>query len=402
MCEQDLFALFSKYLANKCTEEEVHELFRYLKDPQNQEAYRELIEDYWNKIELEQSDNDFDKRMHLSFESTDKKLNALIKGSRVKSRRLKFKLISLSAACLLLLLGLYVFKNKMHVNLEIEKEVSLKPKTTIRIGNQEVISIDSLKEISKNLYSSNGISLVQKSDWAVEIINIAEDHNSSSDAMIKVKVAKGKKLKLSLLDHSVITINSGSILEVPMTFGSLSRELRLSGEAFFEVSTDKDWPFIVNAANQQVKVYGTKFNVKSYPDEDESTTTLLEGKVSVRRINKGVLEGEKTLVPGEKMVISKDEAVHYKRDQISDEKEAIGWMKGDFSYKNSELKDILKDFSRWYDVKVDWEGIPDLRFTGTIPNNYSIEKALDLINKTSNSKIILEDNCITLKTPIMK
>ena len=402
MNQQDLFALFSKYLMNECSEEEVHQLFGYLKDPQNQEVYEQLIEEFWDKIELEEGDSDFDKRMHSSFESTDKKLNALINGSKVKSWRLNFKWIGLSAACLLLLVGIYFIFNQKHGNLEFENKVSFKPKTTITIGNQEVIYIDSLMAASTELYKSNGISLVQKSDGVVEIINIAEQHNPSSNAKISVQVAKGMQLKLSLMDHSVITINSGSTIELPIAFGTSSREIRLSAEAFFEVAPNKGWPFIVNAANQQVKVYGTKFNVKSYPDEDESTTTLLEGKVTVRRINKGVLEGERNLVPGEKMVVPKDVAVIYKKEQISDEKEAIGWMKGDFTYRNSELKDILKDFSRWYDVEVDWDRIPDLRFTGTIPNNYSLEKALDLINKTSNSKIILEDKYITLKTSTMK
>lgn len=402
MNQQDLFALFSKYLMNECSEEEVHQLFGYLKDPQNQEVYEQLIEEFWDKIELDEGDSDFDKRMHSSFESTDKKLNALINGSKVKSWRLNFKWIGLSAACLLLLVGIYFIFNQKNGNLEFENKVSFKPKTTITIGNQEVIYIDSLVAASTEIYKSNGISLVQKSDGVVEIINIAEHHNPSSNAKISVQVAKGKQLKLSLLDHSVITINSGSTVELPIAFGTASREIKLSGEAFFEVAPNKGWPFIVNAANQQVKVYGTKFNVKSYPDEDESTTTLLEGKVSVRRINKGVLERERNLVPGEKMVVPKDVAVIYKKEQISDEKEAIGWMKGDFTYRNSELKDILKDFSRRYDVEVDWDRIPDLRFTGTIPNNYSLEKALDLINKTSNSKIILEDKYITLKTPTMK
>ena len=118
----------------------------------------------------------------------------------------------------------------------------------------------------------------------------------------EVVTATGSVIRYELPDHSVVWLNAGSTLRYPTTFKKDNRLVELKGEAYFEVQADKDRPFYVNTPNGlNVYVYGTKFNVAAYEDDNYIETVLEKGKVNV------ITPDQETIVlaPGEQLLYDK-------------------------------------------------------------------------------------------------
>src|SRR5690606_34418045 len=115
--------------------------------------------------------------------------------------------------------------------------------------------------------------------------------------LLSLTTPKGGTYQLTLADRTRIWLNANSTLHYPSRFTGSSREVTISGEAYFSVAKDAGRPFRVTSNGQVVQVLGTEFNVSAYPDDDETKTTLVEGSV---RLEAGGAAVE--LVPGEQGV----------------------------------------------------------------------------------------------------
>jgi ferric-dicitrate binding protein FerR (iron transport regulator) len=157
--------------------------------------------------------------------------------------------------------------------------------------------------------------------------------------------------------------------------------VELTGEAYFEVQRDEKRPFKVVSGTQIVEVLGTSFNICSYPDDPETLTTLVEGKVNV--FLEGNPEIRQTLLPNHQSLLLKDEATIEQREV--DIREYIAWKEGMFYFTDQSLGDIMKTLSRWYDVDVIFTDAraADILFTGHIKRYENFEKILDLIEQTN-------------------
>ena len=151
--------------------------------------------------------------------------------------------------------------------------------------------------------------------------------------------------------------------------------MELTGEAFFEVKPDTALPFIVKTQGMRVKVLGTTFNVKAYPDELKLYTTLVEGKVEVFSdyLHRGVM-----LYPGEQAVSDSSEI---QKRQVNVQP-YISWKEGKFVLINAPLGEICKQIARWYDVEIQFADneIGKVCFTGAI---LKFRALLDMIEVTS-------------------
>lgn len=197
----------------------------------------------------------------------------------------------------------------------------------------------------------------------------------------QIKIPNGKTFKLTLSDGTHVYLNSGSVLRFPVKFiKGLKREVYLEGEAFFDVSKDKLHPFIVNANAINVRVLGTKFNVSSYAEDNEVSTVLVEGSVS---LNNDAKPNEKTmLTPGYKGAWNKSGS------GISLEKVDTSlytnWMKGEIIFKSVAFREIIKKLERTYNVKIvnDNKGLDGIKLSGSFDKNIeSIEDVMDAMSK---------------------
>ena len=165
-------------------------------------------------------------------------------------------------------------------------------------------------------------------------------------------------------------------MEYPVTFNGKTRTVKLTGEAYFNVTKDSKHPFIVQMDKSSVKVLGTEFNISAYPDSNEETV-LVEGKVNLSSNGKS-----KILKPGDKAVSVKGDINISKVNT----KFYTSWKDGIFYFNNIKLKDLVIQLSRWYDVEFFFlnEEIKDLHFTGAVEKDRSIKFILDLISNITH------------------
>jgi ferric-dicitrate binding protein FerR (iron transport regulator) len=184
-------------------------------------------------------------------------------------------------------------------------------------------------------------------------------------------------------------------LRFPVQFAGDIRRVELSGEAYFEVAKNAEVPFVVVSDNQQIKVLGTQFNVSSYPDDQQISTTLVEGKVDVSLA--GNPETHIVLKPSEQGQFSKENNQMAKR--IVDVTPFVAWKDGRFVFHDQPLQDIMKTLSKWYDVEVVFanEGDKSLRFTGNLERYAEFGSILAKIERTNEVEFEIINNVITIK-----
>ncbi|WP_321996581.1 FecR domain-containing protein [Draconibacterium orientale] len=200
-------------------------------------------------------------------------------------------------------------------------------------------------------------------------------------AFNEIIVPAGESAEVLLADSTHVWLNSGSKLVYPTTFADKSRDIKLTGEAFFQVTHNPDNPFHVITPQLTVEVVGTSFNVEAFDESDNVNVTLVDGKVNLQNSN-GIFLTE--LVPGEKalldLVNQKITISEVKTDYYT------SWKDGYLLFKNERLGDIAGKFERWFNVQVKFESeqIKDLKFTGTILKNKPIDQILDILKYTSD------------------
>jgi ferric-dicitrate binding protein FerR (iron transport regulator) len=196
------------------------------------------------------------------------------------------------------------------------------------------------------------------------------------DTLIEVKTVNAEIKNVMLPDNTTVWLNSASQLKYPQHFSSDGREVILTGEAYFDVQHNTDYPFLVNVGGLQVKVLGTKFNCSAYDDEETVRISLLEGKVAVKHNGQRIL-----LMPDEEIVLTK--ATNELRKQGFNAGRVMAWKEGRLIFRNAGFEEIARRLSRHYDysVTID-EGLEEHRFSLTLKNE-SIKEALDLIKMTA-------------------
>ncbi len=189
---------------------------------------------------------------------------------------------------------------------------------------------------------------------------------------------RGQKSTIFLPDGSVVVLNSSSKLIYPEEFTGKTREVVLEGEAFFEV-TKSAKPFIVKSAIMDARVLGTSFNMKAYPDCDESSIALVTGKVLLLPADDELQN--LILNPGEKGLLEKEAGALVKTD--FDPEQETAWKDGVLLFTDLPLAEALLKMERWYGVEFEVDEMPgnDLKVTGRFKNE-SLDNVLHSIGYT--------------------
>lgn len=220
-----------------------------------------------------------------------------------------------------------------------------------------------------------------------------ESPSTSELALIETSTAIGENKTLELPDGSVITLNANTSISFPQTFSEEVREVRLSGEAFFDVAHDADRPFVVSTDNgMKIQVLGTVFNVKSYPEDQNVETTLVSGKVRVVEE-----KDHKTVVlnPSQRATYDKNE------DKIIVDRvkpqNLTSWRQGKLIYNETPIHQVIRDLQRRHKVSISVASpeIMNYKYTG-IFDNLTIEQIMDLFEVSSPIYYKKKNNQITL------
>jgi transmembrane sensor len=197
-----------------------------------------------------------------------------------------------------------------------------------------------------------------------------------------ITAAKGKRSVLTLADGTRVWLNADSRIAYSNDFmNSETREVFLEGEAFFDVTENKNKPFIVNTASITVKVLGTAFNVKSFENDETVETTLVHGKVQIdTRTNDNII-----LLPNQQAVFVKQSGQVIVENQI-EAQDYAAWKSGKLYFKDETFAAIVQELERWYNVKIHLEGehVLECRFSAKIDNK-PLEEVLELFKATGPS-----------------
>jgi len=228
----------------------------------------------------------------------------------------------------------------------------------------------------------------------------------------EVTTHPGSRSKLQLPDGSVVWLNAGSRLTYKKEFGQQLREVMLTGEGYFDVVKMEDRPFLIHTSSITIKVLGTAFNVKAYPDDRQTETSLIRGSIEVtiknRPDNKIILSpDEKLVVQNESFSTSKNKLTQTAQPAISistlrhnpDDSTVAEtqWVENKLVFNDESFAEVAVRMERWYDVEIELND-PQLlpkRLTGNFEKE-TIEQALEALkisipfkHEHTGSKIII-------------
>ena len=313
--------------------------------------------------------------------------------------RLWYQLGVAASILLLIVTSLFFYTNRTPVNKLALKVVEPKKAAVILPGdNKAILTLSDgtkiILEDAKNgiLANQAGVSIQKKSDGELlySFSNSANSVTQAEDNILynKIETPIGGKYQVNLPDGSKVWLNSSSSLRFSALFNGDTREVELSGEAYFDVSKNKSKPFRVITKDQIVEVLGTQFNINSYSDEGPIKTTLIEGSVKIIYKDKVVL-----LSPGQQF--QPKELVSAVLE--ADTEEVVAWKEGYFVFKNEDIKSIMRKLSRWYNVEVSYSGdIPEVGFGGNISRSKDISEVLDVLQLTNAIHFKVEGRRITV------
>lgn len=214
-------------------------------------------------------------------------------------------------------------------------------------------------------------------------------------AEIVVEAPLGSRTKLYLPDGTLVWLNNGSRITYSQGFGVEERQVKMVGEGYFEVKRNEDLPFLVQTEDLRVKVLGTKFNFRDYPDDNEVIVSLLEGKVSLNNLIRK--EKELCLFPNDRMVLDKKKGKMQLERAVATN--ATQWTKGFLYFDEELLPDIVKELERGYNVKINIanDELNTFRFYGNfVQREQSINEVLDALATTGKVRYKIDGSEITL------
>jgi ferric-dicitrate binding protein FerR (iron transport regulator) len=340
--------LLSKYISNSCSKQELNEFISWIKDSDNNQVLRNLITKDWSTFEFEdKSDSSSHEKFLELLDKVDYKEPVPLESSlhveekSAKSKNLKYTLLRIAVAFLLpviLGIGAYFIVNEIN------------------------------EPTTETVYNT-------------------------------ITVPNGSKSKVVLSDSTIIWLNSGSTVTYPSEFNGMYREISLIGEGYFEVSENPNKPFIVKTSDIDIKVLGTKFNLKSYPEEGTIETTLLEGSVAICKSSKENQHKDIVLLkPNERATYIKKEKViqqanlevnetninqngpKTKKEQLvlstfTEAEEFTSWKDERLVFRNINFEDICVKMERWYNVQINIHSdeLKKYHYTGTLENENIVD-----------------------------
>ncbi len=210
-----------------------------------------------------------------------------------------------------------------------------------------------------------------------------------------LEVPRGGEYFLVLSDGTKVWLNSETTLRYPVHFKKGQRNVELTGEAYFEVTENKDAPFLVTSGKQVVKVLGTKFNISSFPEDSFVLTTLVKGKIEV--FPEKSPDVKQILLPNYQSCFNKEEG-KLSQKEVNPYK-FIAWKEGRFVFEDEPLSDMMKTLAKWYDVDVIFasEKAGNFRFTGNLRRYDNFREILNKIEKTNEVEFIIEERQVIVK-----
>lgn len=392
MDKQKLNTLFDKYICDKCSADEIRELMQYFDLDANEGQLKHLIMQQFESPAFPSREED-SVHARSAFDQTDKALQQIFANERRKGQRfIHYRWLSIAAVVLVALTIGFLFVRPFYLPGEsLSKSIEIPPG-----GNNAILRSADGKELLKLSSKKEGI-VIKKGELFYQ-----DDPNQKdplfkdsknlelASALYTIETPRGGQYQIILSDGTHVWLNAASSLTYPSSFTGNIREVSITGEVYFDVAKNKDQPFIVKVNGVVNSVTGTSFNISAYSDEQAMRTTLVTGGLRVIGHQKEVL-----LKPGQQAVVSN------KNMSVSsvNTDEYTAWLNNEFSLENKDLKSIMKEVSRWYNVDVFYEGgfYEKRKFAGTYTRTKGLSALLSHLEELSGINFSIEEGRVIVK-----
>ena len=288
--------------------------------------------------------------------------------------------------------GLWIgFNNKERKEQIVKQERVIAPGKSgaiLTLANGSGLILDSME--NGLIASQDGARVLLKDgDLAYETNKVA-----SHSLYNTVSTPKGRHFHLTLPDGSGVWLNAASSIRFQTTFPGNERRVEITGEVYFEVVKNTRKPFIAVLQDKTaIEVLGTHFNVNAYRNEDASSVTLLEGKVTVSKGDKASV-----LTPGQQAIVSYEASDEIKLNREIDAEKVMAWKNGFFNFDGMKLREAMKQIERWYDINIIYEkGVTDVTLFGELTRNISLQDLLKALGYTGIKAKIEGNNLLIMK-----
>jgi transmembrane sensor len=355
--------LLTKYLRNECTQKELKKVLLWINNPDNSETLKKYIDEDWDNFAGE---SEHRSHSNLLFEPIKQKIQDKKKNAETNN-------------------------NHTHVWKQVSR---------IAAG-----------------------FLVPVATGYLTFYFLVHTQKDNSISYNEITAPLGSKTIIRLGDSTKVWLNSGSTLRYPQKFAGKYREVQLSGEAFFDVKKNKDIPFIVTTTELNIKVLGTSFNVKAYPEEGTIETTLIKGLVTISKSGSGLnskdviflnpnqratyvkKNGKLVLAEVEKKVMNNEalaEGNKKRKEQIIftknvDTEQFTAWKDEKLVFKNEEFESLCIKLERWYRVEIHIrdEKLKKFHYTGILRKE-TINDVIKILGYTMPFKYKIDHSIITI------
>lgn len=367
MTRKDYIQLYDKYISGDCTPEEI-----------------KMLETYKDDFSLDdEGDKDTSEEHRVIIDRIHDKLIKNIKSQRI--RKVLWYRLPIAAAVTLFVLsfGLFFYFQKT----DIITAPQTSDMTTIPPGgNKAVLTLDDgsqiiLDQSGNGILANQGRAVIHKEENGKLVYNAAGVKTAGQKIKYNtITIPRGGQYRLVLPDGTNVWLNAESSLRFPVAFTGSDRKVELSGEGYFEVTSDKRKPFSVLTKGTEVQVLGTRFNVNSY--SEDVSTTLLEGSVKLTSAGSSVL-----LKPGQ----SGTKLNGQFEVESADMESAVAWKNGFFVFHDESIESIMEKVGRWYDVKVEYRGnVKNKTFYGKVSRYKNVDELLKNMELTGTVRFRIE------------
>ena len=225
-------------------------------------------------------------------------------------------------------------------------------RATLTLANGKKVILDN---VHNGQLAIQGKSKVMKVDSGLLAYNSQLTAHNAQSTIVQyntLTTPRGGQYRLNLPDGTKVWLNAASSITFPTAFTGNKREVEVTGETYFEVAENTAMPFVVKKGDVEVQVLGTHFNVNAYEDESALKVTLLAGKVKI--ISGNGRKQSSLINPDEQAQVNRNGSIMI--NTAVDTSETVAWKNGKFKFDNTSLTELMRQLSRWYNVRIVYSG----------------------------------------------
>ena len=385
--QQRIQDLLAQYLNKTITEADFKELFEMISEEEN----KEILDDFMKQSEKSALPDA--EAHHVDWSYMYHNIIAKGKPENRFSRIIRYGQILTIAASLIIV---------CYIGYQFYLQKSIVPPTVAMVkqdvhpgGNQAILKLSDgaqivLNDVQNGELAVQGSANINKSDKDFLVYTAT---NAANEQLVYTNVLttpRGGQYRLMLPDQTLVWLNAESSITFPTAFIGKERRVKITGEVYFEVSKNKNKPFIVESSQANVEVLGTHFNFNAYPDEEQAVT-LLEGSI---KLVHG--KNSKLILPGQQVIYSAYSDSFILNNVDIDN--VVDWKNGLFIFEDASLKQVMRQIGRWYDVDVKYAGkTPNVKFNGVISRNNNLSKIIKLLQTAGNISFDIQAKTIIVK-----